>query len=676
MLRRIALLGLLLAAATAVAQDRPRIGLVLSGGGARGIAHIGVLRVLEQWRVPIDAIAGTSMGAIVGGAYAAGVPVAEMERLIGELDWADLFRDSPPRERFSNRRKQDQRADLIASVGLRGGEILLPEGAVSGQKLDLFLRDLVAPAAEIDRFNRLPIPFRAIATDLVTGEPVVFSRGPLETALRASMSIPGLIAPLQARETLLVDGGLVRNLPVDVARQLGAEVVIAVNLGTPLLEREELQSALGVTVQMIAILTEQNVQRSLEQLGPRDVLIRPRLGDITAADFTRAAEAIVQGEAATREQAERLRALSLSPRAYARWQRRFDRIRAEEDAPPVIDSIRVVGTDTVDPARVEARMRLRPGQPLDGELLREDLQRIYGLGDFDRVNYQLVGEDGRRELVIDVHEKSWGPDYLRFGVRFDTDFRDGNRFQLRASYLRTWVDAVGGEWQTDLDFGAEWSLRTEYHRPLDVTGRWFLAPRLGYHEAEDNLFSGGRRVAEFDSTRIVAGIDAGLDLDALGEWRLGPFWQSLEGETVVGGGAETLSRRQFGLRARLFRDDLNDPVFPWRGAALQGELWWLHESDPAPGERDYGRFSLDWTRAFGGPVHRFHAGLQLGAGLGGEPPLPDQFTLGGHQRLSGLRTEQLRGRHLGFARLVYARRLGRLGGALGGPAYAGGSLEL
>ena len=242
----------------------PRIGLVLSGGGARGAAHIGVLKVLQELRIPIHAIAGTSMGSLVGGGYAAGLPAEELERRVTAVDWDNLFNDAPPRKGWPARRKQQTvNPTWDFTIGVRNGQFALPKGAISGQKVQLFFNDLVKGAETAQDFDDLPIPFRAVATNLENGEMKVFDRGPLPVAMRASMSVPGLFAPMEWDNNLYVDGGLVRNLPIDVARTMGVDVVIAVNLGSGYLPRDQLGTILGVTGQMIAILTEQNVQVSL-----------------------------------------------------------------------------------------------------------------------------------------------------------------------------------------------------------------------------------------------------------------------------------------------------------------------------------------------------------------------------------------------------------------------------
>ena len=317
-----AVLAAALLCAAAVAQERPRIGLVLSGGGARGIAHVGVLQVMEELRIPVDVVVGTSMGAIVGGSYAYGYTADELEVAVvrsGDLrSWDELLTDAPPRREQAFRRKQEQLGFLIDfGLGYGDGEFRLPKGILQGQNLELELLEMLPMAHALESFDELPLPFRAVGVDLV-GREVVLERGNLATAMRASMSLPALFAPVEVDGRLVLDGGLVRNVPIEVARELGIDAAIVVHIGTPL-EDVEVESALDVSAQMLAILTQQNVDRSLKALGPEDLLLQPDLGDITSADFNRATELVALGQAAAQAATEQLARFSVSEQEYAAW---------------------------------------------------------------------------------------------------------------------------------------------------------------------------------------------------------------------------------------------------------------------------------------------------------------------------------------------------------------------
>jgi NTE family protein len=295
---------------------RPKICLVLSGGGARGAAHVGVIKVLEELRVPVHCIAGTSMGALVGASYASGSSVAEMEEILKEINAELLFKDNPPREERPVRRKQEDYKPFFGpEFGATTG-VLLPKGIVTGVQLETVLRRLTK-AKGYHQFDRLPIPYRAVATDLVTGKAVVFHDGELANVMLASMSVPGAVAPAEFGGMMLVDGMLTSNLPVDAARKMGADVIIAVNVGTPLLKRDELTSLLGVTSQMLNILTEQNVQASIDSLKPADILISPDLSQYSTGAFDDLPKIAPLGEAAARKVADRLAQLALPEAEFA-----------------------------------------------------------------------------------------------------------------------------------------------------------------------------------------------------------------------------------------------------------------------------------------------------------------------------------------------------------------------
>src|SRR5437867_6349390 len=369
-----------------VRPHRPRIGLALSGGGARGIAHVGVLEVLEELRVPIDFIAGTSMGSIVGGLYASGMSPAQMRSALLNLDWNDLFNDRPPRRDMCYRRKEDDASDLInLEMGLKDGRLLLPRGLVAGQKIAFALESITLQAAGARDFDRLPIPFRAVATDLGSGEMVVLDHGHLADALRASMSIPGVVAPFEMEGRLLVDGGLVRNLPVDVARAMGADVVIAVDVSTPLREPGSIRSLPEVTGQATGMLTRENVE---EQLAHADVVITPALGSLTSNDYSEARRILDLGEAAAREHLADLSRYALPPEEFTA---RLERLHAPTGGPPRIDAVRVEGVSRVDHRIIDRRIGTHPGGPRDLDGLKGDLARLYELGACQKRDYALVG---------------------------------------------------------------------------------------------------------------------------------------------------------------------------------------------------------------------------------------------------------------------------------------------
>ena len=661
------------AAAKAHPVGRPKICLVLSGGGARGAAHIGVLKVLEELRVPVDCIAGTSMGSLVGGAYASGMSIPDMEELVGGLSTSAIFKERPPRQDLAIRRKLDDHTNLFTpEIGVRSDGLLLPKGAVSGVQLETVLRRL-ANTPGYRNFDTLPIPYRAVATDLVAGTAVVFTEGELANVMRASMSVPGAVAPTEYQGKLLVDGGLTDNLPVDVARAMGADIVIAVNLGTPLMKREDLTSLIGVTSQMLNILTEQNVRASLASLRPSDILILPELGEFSAGDFDHLPKTIPIGEEAARRQHARLAELSIPPDEYATL-RAAQRNLSPPDLRPV-DEIRFAPMERVSPAFAAATMETHPGEPISQATLDRDMRRLFGTGDFEHVNYRFLEEPGKRVLGVEAIEKSYGPNYLRFGLGLSSDFRGDAYFNLLASYRRTWINSLGAEWRTDAQVGQTSSLTSEFYQPLDTRQRFFIAPRFELERRPVNVFSGSQRIAQYDLRRTDLALDVGTQITKYGEGRLGFVLghqnASLStGPAFLSPGNESTERRAFTARVLVDQvDSINFPRFGY-GATMN-----VYSSQGALGATDtYTKGDLTATYAHSFGNNTINLGVRAGSNLGG-PALPPyaMFQWGGFLQQSGYSTGQLIGGNIQFARLVYYNKLVRQTFLEG--VYAGFSLE-
>jgi NTE family protein len=638
---------------------RPRIGLVLSGGGARGAAHIGVLKVLEELRVPITCITGTSMGSIVGAAYSSGTSVTEMEQIVAGMSAEALFHEQPPRFEQSMRRKADDHINYIGpEIGIRGKEILLPKGLVSGVQLETVLRRLSKSRGYYD-FDRLPIPFRAVATDIVTGEAVVLRSGELAGAMRASMSVPGAFAPARIGGHTLLDGGLVRNLPVDVARDLCADVVIAVNLGSPLLKEDEVGSILGVTQQMVNILTEQNVQKSLSELTPNDVLLTPNLEGFSASDFNKLPQIVGRGEEVARAARGQLARFSIPESEYAL-------LRERQSAPPTTMTgsaaeIRVENLSRVNPKAVQALMDTRIGEPLQVDTIDHDMQRIYGSGDFEHVGYRLSQDQDTNVLDIEALEKSWGPDYLRFGLTLSSDFSGDAFFNLLGSYRQTWLNSLGAEWRTDAQVGRTSAFVTEFYQPFDVTGLFFVAPRAEFTREPIDLFLDGDRIARYDVRSGHAGVDLGLQVTRWGEARIGILRGTLDADLDTG--PESLSPttldhvQQGAFTAQLKFDQLDSVTLPRRGFSANARFY--SSEDALGADETYAKWDADFLGAYSFGEHTVQLALEGSGTLSGTRPRYDQSSLGGFLQLSGLRTFELYGDEMRLGRLVYQHRLAR-----------------
>lgn len=651
---------------------RPKIGLALSGGGARGAAHIGVLKVLEELRIPVDYIAGTSAGAIMGGMYASGLSPEEMKHSLLSIDWNDILTDRPPRQELSFRQKQKDFTHLFAlEFGVRDWELVLSKGFISGHKLSFYLRSVTLRSAGIKDFDRLPIPYRAVATDIENGEAVVLRHGELADAMRASMAVPGIFTPVEINGRLLVDGGMSSQLPVDVVRAMGADVVIVVNIGMPLYRRDELVSVVDISAQTLSFLTEKNAAEQLARMRPQDILIAPDLGEINSADFPRTAEIVAHGEAAARAKLAPLSHLALSPEAYARH---LQRQRVVADRPIPIRAVQLAPPSRVSRKAVVRRLHTHAGHDLDLAVVQQDLTRIYDLGDFERVDFHLEGEGDAKDLTIVTREKSWGPNYLRFGLNLVDDFEGDSRFNLLADYTQTWINSLGAEWKNQVSIGRERRFFTEFYQPLDHSGRFFVAPRFQYLLDVQDIYEGDVRIAQYRTKTAGGGLDLGVQFGQGGEWRIGVTRDKVEAAPRVGStNLPSFDIDQGAYVSNFVFDKLDNVRFPRRGYSFHTNIYLARAELGA--DADYDKLTAEWIRVISQGPHTLLGTLRIGSALGSNLPFYDNFRLGGFQELSGYLTGQLNGQYLGFARLTYLNLIGRVP-ATGSQVYVGGSLEI
>ena len=662
------------ALAQPAAPARPRIGLVLSGGGARGGAHLGVLKVMEELHVPVDIVVGTSAGSIVAAAYASGMPLAQIADEMSGLRTVMLFRDVE-RGEVPLRNKINDAVNYIGpEVGLKNGGVAFPKGVVAGVSIEAVLRQLTA-RQRTDDFDKLPIPFRAIATDLTTSEMVVIDKGNLAVAVRASMAIPAVVDPVELDGRLLVDGGLARNLPIDVARAMGADVVIAINIGTPLRKREEISGILTVSDQISRILTATNVNNSLRELKEQDVLITPDMGTVGTSDFDRLAEAAVAGEKAARIAAPLLARYSLPSDEWTAW---HTALIAEPVAlPGRIDEVRVTGVRRVNPEVITARMRTRAGGAFDPHVADDDIKRIYALGDFERVSYSIADDPAKgRVLTADVVEKSWGPNYLRFGLGLSSDLSGDSFFTLIATHRWAWLNSLGGEWRNDAQIGHADRLATEFYQPLTPAQRLFVALRAETARDPFDLYDdSGNRLARYRRSTYGIGVDVGTPIGAFGEVRLGVnrgHLRLLNDTSFVSGSLLLPPVETGGVQVRLRLDTLDNLRFPRAGYAADVHVYASRTRFGATD--DYTKASGSFDFALAGGAHSLQVGVRAAKNLGsGALPVYELFTLGGFLQLSGYRTGELIGREMTFGRLIYNYRVSAPG-LLDG-AYVGVSLE-
>jgi len=651
------------------AEERPRIGLVLGGGGARGAAHIGVLEVLERLRVPVDCVAGTSMGALVAGAWAAGLSPAQMRTELAKANWNDMFIDNPDFNELNFRSKRLAQRFLPGSeTGVTERGLVAPPGVVSGQKIKLFFNQLVHADVIERELDKLPLPVSIIATDIGNGARVVLREGSLTLAMRASMSVPGLMAPQELDGRRLVDGGLVDNVPIrEVRERCNAQVVIAVNVGSPLLKPEEVSGFFSVAAQMVALLTEQNVSASLASLTARDVYIQPGLGTITAADFERHAEAAGHGRLAAELKAAQLAVLSLPPEEYAQWRKR---IAVRRGVAPLVDDIEIAGVERVNPAAVSRHLQQLSGLPLDTALLNRDLLRAFGDGSYERVDYSLVQVGGRNLLRVMPVEKSWGPDYLRFGLGLETSLQLGASYQLRVGYQKTWLNALGGELLLTGDLGSNTGVAAEFYQPLEPTQRFFGYADAGYLRERIDYFLVEQRIAEYRSATSKAELGLGMNFALLGQLRVG--WREQRVSNSLETGVDVFSlfpvRNTGGLIVSLDLDQSDSLYFPRRGWELQASYF---DAD----RDDYTRLALAARAAL--PLGEWVLGAR-GSWVDsprGRLPLNDAGRLGGFLNLSGYAKGQFLGDGVAYGHVRAERIIGRAPLGLRGDMRLGLALE-
>ncbi len=654
---------------------RPRIGLALSGGGARGFAHVGVLRALEAMRIPVDCIAGTSAGSAVGAAYATGHTPQEIEASLRSVDWdRDMFDDAPPRRDQQPRRRAEEKAYLLdLTFGYREGSVMLPPGLISGQKIELFLHRMLGTSGRFDTFDRLPIPFRAIATDLERGEMVVQGSGSLVTAVRASMAVPSAFSPVQSDGRLLVDGGLTRNMPVDVVREVCADAVIAVDIGGPLLKREELGSVFGIAGQMIGILMERNMRESRAEIRPGvDVIIKPELGDIGSASFSRGVEGIPAGEAATLAARAELERFVLPEAQYAQWREARAARVARNDS---YTNVRIVGASPAIARSMIAQAPIEQRGTLDRGKLERAINTWNSSGDYDRISYSLLPDGAGQVLELTPIDKAWGPNFLRFGLSAAADSNSNGLFNVLFGYRRPSINEWGGEFKSEFQFGSTRRFAAELFQPVNRGAvRGFVNPQLLVEEVPVWIFNGRDRVAEYGVRTAQAGLDLGVQ-GVYGEARIGAFAGTRS--TFVRTGSSLLPEEDedyIGVQLSLLADHLDATDFPRDGYLLGLVVRREDATSNLIGRHYSNRAQLVGKKVESWGNHTFAATIRIGEGSE-TLALNQAFSLGGFMNLSGLQLNQILGSSVRYGSLSYQNQIMTLPNPIGRGVYAGLALE-
>jgi NTE family protein len=651
--------------------QRPKIGLVLGGGGAKGAAHIGVLKVLEEQKIPVDYIAGTSMGAIVGALYASGLSAGELEKVITAIDWKDVFSGEPDRRDRDYRRKREDYEILSGlSVGIKDGKVAMPKGLIKDQKVNVLFEMLMLHADDIDDFDKLPIPFRAVAVDLETGEMVVLKSGRLADAARASMSVPGAFPPMELNGRLLIDGGIVRNLPIDVVREMGADIVICVDLDKPMKTRKDIGGSLSVLNQMIDIMMKKNVREQVKTLGHKDVYINPDLGVFGSTDFDKAAEISLLGQNAALAKVDSLKRYSVSDAEYAAFTAHHHREQVTEVKIASV-KIEMEGETKMPPEIVASRLSVKPGDTVNVDKLKKEAGIVYGTGDFERVDLNLKREQDGYDLVVKAKEKSWGPNYLRFGMALESDFEGGSSYNILFDYTRRWINSLGAEWKTQVNFGNPTGIYSEFYQPLSAARLFFISPYAEWKQQPYDVFDGKTRVAQYRVESYMGGIDFGIQPWMYGEARVGFQLATFKARPRIGEvdlPADHATRGAIVAAGRL--DQLDNVNFPNNGYLAQAGVL---SSLKALGSTDeYYKVQGSVLGAFTYRKQTVLASLSAGSHIGNELPFYDQFELGGFLKLSGLRSRQVLGQSMALGRVITYHKVGT---SFIGDLYLGGSLE-
>lgn len=644
--------------------DHPRIALVLSGGGALGIAHVGAIRTLERAGVQPDLIVGTSMGAVVGGLYANGYSADQLERAVLGLDWQHIFSGASPRSSLSYRRRREEEnfpAELTFNVDRHG--LRLPRAFINDQNLNLALRNLVLNPGR-GSFDDMPIPFRAIATDIVTGEPVSLRDGDLAMAMRASMAVPGMLPPGEIGGRLLVDGGLSKNIPVDTAQLMGADIIIVVAVQGQLLTADRLRTGVDLLAQSMTLLVRSNETAQLALLGPQDVLIQVDQGNLTTSDFSRGSELIAAGTRAADAVFERLQALAT------------DYTPLVSPPLPQIHDIIIENTSRLSDSVLARHVHQTTGEPLNVEGLADDLAEIYGLGAFQRVAYELRQQGDQTALVIDATAREDDIANIRAGMTLENDFDGTGEYLISLEYRSPPIDSFGSEVRVDAVFGDRFGLTAEVFKLFDTSQHFFVSPRANFVNRNVPRYrEDGFRTGSYQANFAEYQIDAGWQFDIPAEIRIG--YQRGSGEASLHEGFGTpqdvsIDIGQINLSAGL--DTLDSAFFPTEGVRLSSRFSVARESLGA--SDDFETLQAHAMQAWSRGSDTLVGQIDAGSSLTGTVPIESLFRMGGLFSLSGYKEEELAGEAYALGRLVYRRRLNRDNTeAFGVPLYAGVSLE-
>ncbi len=677
--------------------ERTKVAVVLAGGGAKGAAHIGVLKALEEMRVPVDYITGTSMGAYVGGLYATGMSADEIESFIDTVDWNTGYRDRVDRsERRVRDKEYEDRYQLTTDLGLRWGEMRAPRGIVQGQGMLKILRETTGNLPPFSSFDDLAVPYRSVATDIIELEPVIIGDGYLVDAMMASMSVPGALPPYEVNGRMLVDGGVTNNMPVDVARELGADVVIAVDISTDYKEEDDFTTFLTVADQLSNYLVRSTTSRQAETLTDEDVFLRPEVGDMETTEFDKMPEAFRKGYEAAMQNRELIERYSLSSAQYQNYvdhkedARRHLRYGDEIE----VENIVINNNSHYSKKLLENRLALDAGNTYSTADIEQSVQDLYALDRFELVSYRYDEIDGEDTLILDVDEKSWGPNYVNFRFFLEDDFSTDSQYSIGMSTNFTDLNVHGAEFRTNLEMGTDKMIEGELYSPFLSSQKTFTTLRMAYSKEkrnapftgfEDTSLEATENFLPVSYTEWIAEAAVGYQQTLWREFKLGIRYSDGEGELSSLQMLGDVAFKRIGAFANYRIDTLDSFSLPTEGVYL--DLNYLISHDKSVGTTDLisDQRVEDTSYEISGVLKAAHsfsrhtlvANMDVGVVTSKNSSVPiDPREIGGFLHLSGIPRNSLIGQNKVFGSLVYRYRwFDNDFGLFTSPFYLGTSLE-
>lgn len=692
---------ILLLSLSLYATERPKVGLVLSGGGARGGAHLGVIKEFEKHHIPIDAIVGTSMGAFIGGLYASGISSGEIEEMLETTRWDKYITIDYEREQISFRQKRLQH-DFPGKlkVGInKDDDIVLGAGLFKRQSMLQFLIKKTHHTAYIEDFDDFGIPFRAVASDLKNGEKVVLRSGSLAESIYASIAIPGGFEPIVIDGKTLIDGGVADNLPLDVMRdEMKMDIIVVIDISTPFEKDPRFEHILSVLSQLSDILMRKNVERTIDSMREDEILITPELRDYTPLDSDKYSEIIKIGEEAITDVYDStLATLTLDDQTYAKYLKGIQ--RPDLYTYPIIDKIAIDNPTFLSDETIRYQLNIKTGEALDFEQLDKDIKAIYALMYFDDVSYAIKTTDEITTLTI-ITTPSWDINgQIRFAFGFEDNLDGHSDYSVKLEYIMSGLNSYGGEWRNRFTIGVEKLLYSELYQPIDISHRWYLRPNIFYRDKKTYIsptIIGEHSIkADLDQSYPIqvkeygAGIGIGLNFTDYLQAETGAVAKvvSPEFDIFVVNTAGQVQYRSIEERqeviefyARVRVDTFDDPYFPTKG--YLGEVAFTRQMPEWGSKTEFSQFYGELSAAYTIGHHTFMPLIKTGQTFNEEDfdkseDLSVFYTLGGLFDLSGLPTNAISGDHMLFGSLQYRYRLSKddLFGTLSVPIFAGLSLE-